>query len=329
MITGLRRRSLLALAGAGAASPSALHAQGVFPDRPVRIIAGFAAGGGVDLVARLLAEPMRANLGQAVVIENIAGAGGQIGAQAAMRSPADGYTILLGTAGEIAAGPQLYGSRLPFDPAAFEPLSCGVRVPNLLTLGASIPANSVAELIAMARARPGELTYGSGGVGNLTHLNGELFTRIADIKIEHVPYRGTGALLSDIASGRVTMTFAGPPGVLPLIREGRMKGLAVTSRSRMASLPDYPAIADYPPMAAYEMVNWYGFFAPPGTPPPILDRLNTAIVAALRDPEAGRRLAEQGCEPAPMTRTEFRSFVATETTSLTRLIRDAGIRIDS
>jgi tripartite-type tricarboxylate transporter receptor subunit TctC len=324
-MTWSRRR--VGLLAAGALASPAL-AQDTFPSRPVRIIAGFAAGGGVDLVARLLAEPMRAYLGQPVIVENNAGAGGQIGAQNVARAAPDGYTILLGTAGEIAAGPQLYGAALPFNPTtAFEPLSLAVRVPNLLAVGAPIAARSVAELVAMAKAQPGRLTYGSGGVGNLTHLNGELFARVADVQLEHVPYRGTGALLADLTAGRVTMTFAATPGLLPLIRDDKVRPLGVTSRTRMASLPDIPAIAEYAPMARYEMVNWYGFFAPAGTRPAVLDRLNAAIVAALRDPEASRRLVEQGCEPAPLTRDAFRAFVAAETTSLSQLIRDADIKV--
>ncbi|WP_426956406.1 Bug family tripartite tricarboxylate transporter substrate binding protein [Muricoccus radiodurans] len=324
---GISRRRLSAVLGGAALIPSLARAQADFPNRPVRIVAGFAAGGGIDLVARLLAEPMRVLLGQPVVVENHAGASGQIGAQVIARSPPDGYSILLGSAGEIAAAPQLYGSRLAYDPAtAFLPLSLAVRVPNLLAVGAGVPANSVAELVAMARARPGELSYGSGGVGNLTHLNGELFDRVAGVRMVHIPYRGTGALLADVASGRVTMTFAGPPGLLPLIRDGKMKAIGLTSRERMASLPGIPAIAEHPPLAAYEMVNWYGFFAPAGTPAPVVDRLNGAITAALRDPEVVRRLAEQGCEAAPTAPEEFRRFVAAETEKLGRLIREADIR---
>lgn len=323
------RRDLASLAGAALVLPRVARAQDAFPNRPVRIIAGFAAGGGVDLVARLLAEPMRAQLGQPVIVENNAGAGGQIGAQNVARATPDGYTILLGTAGEMAAGPQLYGAALPFNPTtAFEPLSLAVRVPNLLAVGAGVPAHAVADVVAMARAQPGRLTYGSGGVGNLTHLNGELFARVAGVQMEHVPYRGTGALLADVASGRVTMTFAGPPGLLPLIRDGKLRGLGVTSRTRMTSLPDIPAIAEYPPMASYEMVNWYGFFAPAGTPAPVLDRLNAGITGALRDADAAARLVEQGCEPSPMTRAGFRDFLAAETASLSRLIREANIRIE-
>jgi tripartite-type tricarboxylate transporter receptor subunit TctC len=329
-------RRLFAAIFAGALStalqlPFQAQAQSSFPERPIRLIVPFAAGGGVDIVARLLAEHMRTTLSPdgavSLVVENKGGAGGQIGAHAVAKAPPDGYTILLASAGEIAAAPALYGQKLPYNPATdLVPITLAVRVPNLLVVSSSIPARSAAELIELAQQQPGTLTYASSGVGNLQHLNGELFNRLARVEIIHVPYRGTGSTLADVATGRVSMTFAGAPALLPMIRDGKMRPLGVTSRNRVPSLPDVPALSETPALASYELVNWYGLFAPAGTPAPVLEQLHTAATSALRDPELIRKLAEQGAEAAPMAPEEFRAFVAAESAKLTQLIREADIR---
>ena len=262
-----------------------------------------------------------------MVVENRGGAGGQLGAQAVAKAPPDGTALLLASAGEIAAAPALYGDRLPYDPARdLVPITLAVRVPNLLVVSASVPARSAAELIALAKRAPGTLSYASSGVGNLQHLNGELFDRLAGVETVHVPYRGTGSTLADVAAGRVSMTYAGAPALLPLIRDGQLRALGVTSRARVATLPEVPALSETPALAAYELVNWYGLFAPAGTPAPVLERLHAVASAALRDPDLVRRLAEQGAEASPMTPDAFRAFVAAETEKLGRLVREAGIR---
>ncbi|MBE9604708.1 tripartite tricarboxylate transporter substrate binding protein [Acetobacteraceae bacterium H6797] len=330
------RRQLFCAAAAGMGALtlgpiSAARAQPSYPDRPVRLIVPFAPGGGVDIVARLLAEPMRMALspGGAIplVIENKGGAGGQLGAQTVAQATADGYTILLASAGEIAAAPALYGKNLPYDPAKnLMPITLATRVPNLLVVSSSVPAHTAAELIALAQKDPGGLSYASSGVGNLQHLNGELFNRLAKVDTIHVPYRGTGSTLGDVAAGRVSMTYAGAPALLPLIRDGKVRPIGVTSRNRLPSMPDVPALAETPALASYDLPNWYGLFAPAGTPAAVLERLNAAATQALRDPALVRKLAEQGAEAAPMSAEEFRAFVATETAKLSRLIRDADIR---
>jgi tripartite-type tricarboxylate transporter receptor subunit TctC len=332
----ITRRRLVCAAAAGAVGlaltcSSPARAQSAYPDRPVRLIVPFAPGGGVDIVARLLAEPMRMALSPGgsvpLVIENKGGAGGQLGAQTVAQAPADGYTVLLASAGEIAAAPALYGKNLPYDPARnLVPITLTVRVPNLLVVSSSVPARSAAELIALAKKDPGALSYATSGVGNLQHLNGELFNRLAQVDTIHVPYRGTGSTLADVAAGRVSMTFAGAPALLPLIRGGKLRPLGVTSRARLPSLPDIPALSETPALASYDLINWYGLFAPAGTPVPALERLHAAATKALQDPELIRKLAEQGAEAAPMSADEFRIFVAAETTKLSQLIRDADIR---
>ncbi|MBP0495521.1 tripartite tricarboxylate transporter substrate binding protein [Roseomonas sp. SG15] len=330
------RRLLLRAVAAGVPGLALLPAsrawaQPGYPERPVRIVVPFAPGGGVDIVARLLAEPMRAALspGGAVplVIENRGGAGGQLGAQAVAKAAPDGYTILLASAGEIAAAPALYGVNLPYDPIQdLIPITLVVRVPNLLVVASTVPARSAAELIELARRQPGALSYASSGVGNLQHLNGALFNSLARVDTVHVPYRGTGSTLADVAAGRVSMTYAGAPALLPLIRDGKLRPLGVTSRTRIPGLPDIPALSETPALSSYELVNWYGLFAPAGTPAPALERLHAAATQALRHSDLIRKLAEQGAEAAPMPADEFRAFVSAESTKLARLIREAEIR---
>ncbi|MEP9375987.1 tripartite tricarboxylate transporter substrate binding protein [Aquabacter sp. CN5-332] len=322
---------LLGSLGLAGGAPSAANAQSTYPDRPIRLIVPFAPGGGVDIVARLLAGPMGAALsptGSAtIVIENRGGAGGQLGARAAATATPDGYTIVLASAGEVAAAPALYGAKLPYNPAKdLVPITLVVRIPNLLVVASDVPARNAAELIALAKKEPGKLTYATSGIGNLQHLNGELFNRIAKVDTVHVPYRGTGSILTDVVSGRVSMTYGGAPALLPMVKEGKLRPIGVTSRQRIPSLPDVPALSETPELASYELVNWFGLFAPAGTPAPILERLHAAATAALRDPTLIKKLEEQGAEPAPMSAADFKAFVDAETAKLTQLIRDADIR---
>ena len=299
------------------------------PDRPVRILVGFAAGGGTDIVARLMAEPMRAALGQPVVIETRAGGSGQVAALAAARAAPDGTTLLLATAGEIVTAPLLSPGRLPYDPARdLMPITNAVRVPNLLVVGAGVPAGNAAELLALARAQPGALTYGSSGIGNLAHLNGELINRMAGVQMTHVPYRGAAAASADVVAGRVTMMFAGAPALMPLVREGRLRVIGVTSARRLGALPELPALAETPALAGYALENWFGLFAPAGLPAGVSQALHAAATSALRDAEVVRRLGEQGVEPDPGTPAEFAAFVAAEGRKLAAIIRDANITLE-
>lgn len=299
------------------------------PDRPVRILVGFAAGGGTDIVARLMAEPMRAALGQPVVIETRAGGSGQVAALAAARAAPDGTTLLMATAGEIVTAPLLSPGRLPYDPARdLMPITNAVRVPNLLVVGAGVPAGNAAELLALARAQPGALTYGSSGIGNLAHLNGELINRMAGVQMTHVPYRGAAAAIADVVAGRVTMMFAGAPALMPLVREGRLRVIGVTSARRLGALPELPALAETPALAGYALENWFGLFAPAGLPAGVSQALHAAATSALRDAEVVRRLGEQGVEPDPGTPAEFAAFVAAEGRKLAAIIRDANITLE-
>ena len=299
------------------------------PERPLRILVGFAAGGGTDIVARLMAEPMRAALGQPVLIETRAGSSGQVAALACARAAPDGTTLLLATAGEIVTAPLLSPGRLPYDPAReLEPITNAVRVPNLLVVGAMVPATNAGELLALARAEPGGLTYGSSGVGNLAHLNGELINRMAGVRLTHVPYRGAAAAIADVVAGRVSMMFAGAPALMPLIRDGQLRAIGITGERRLAALPDIPALSETPALAGYALENWFGLFAPAGLAPEVTQALHAAATAALRDADVIRRLAEQGVAPDPGTPAGFAAFVAAEGAKLATIIREANITLE-
>ncbi|KAF1019374.1 MAG: hypothetical protein GAK30_03158 [Paracidovorax wautersii] len=297
-----------------------------YPSRPVTLVVPFTAGGGVDTVARLLAERLRATLGQAVVVGNKPGASGMLGASAVTRAAGDGYTLLLGSAGETAINPLVYKERMQYQPQRdLAPITLVTRVPNVLVAAPSFPANNIAELVSYAKAHPGRLGYATSGIGNPQHLNGELLQSVAGIQMTHVPYKGAANQLVDVASGAVELAFVSYAGAAPFIKSGRVKVLAVTSARRAPFAPDIPAIAESPQAAGYDLENWFGLFAPASTPAAIQARINTAVVDALKDPELGRRLREQGGEPAPMTQQQFKDFIAGETAKYARIVESARI----
>lgn len=329
MSTSIRisRRAVL---GAGAALTLARPAlaQGDYPSRPIRIVVPFAAGGGQDITARLLAEPLRAALGQTMVVENRGGAGGMIGAQVVATAPGDGYTILLGGAGETAIAQHLH-RQMAYDPVRdLKPVSLVAKVPNVLMGSMSAPFKTVGELVEYARANPGKLSYSSSGTGNLQHLTGEMLNRMAGIDTVHVPYRGSAPAVTDIAAGRVQFGFNSLASGLSLIRDGRIRALAVTSRERLPDLPDVPPVSDYPPLSQFELINWFAVFAPGTTPDPIVERISAAIATALQDPELRRKFMEQGLLPQAMTPADFQRFVTAESEKLGRIVREANVTVD-
>lgn len=318
---------VVALATAGmlgvAASPSA-HAQTPYPARPITIVVPFSAGGGVDAVARLLGDRMRVALKQSVVIENKGGASGMLGAAAVAKAAPDGYTLLMGSAGETAINPLIY-KQMQYRPEKdLAPISLVTRVPNVLLASPTLPVKNVEELVAYAKAHPG-VTYATSGVGNPQHLNGELFASLAGVKMNHVPYKGASAQLVDVVAGNVNLTFVSMAGALPFIKAGRVKPLAVTSAKRATFAPDVPAIAEYAPLAAYSLENWFGLFAPAGTPADIQAKLNSVVNQLLKDPETIKLLQDQGGEAAPMTQDAFRDFIKTQTEQYARIVRSANI----
>ena len=319
------RRDLLLTAALAVASGEA-RAQGEFPERPVKAIVGYPPGGGVDIVARLLGESMRSVLGQPIIVENRPGASAMIGAQAVAKAPADGYTVLFAAAGEIAVNPSLYRDRMTYDAEKeLAPVALCGTVPCLVVVPASLPVRTPAELIAYARAKKGELSFSSSGIGNPQHLAGELMNHMAGTDVLHVPYRGSAPAVTDVATGRVTMSFSSLGAALPLIQDGRIRAVAVTSKERMPQLPDVAPLRDAPGLENYELVNWFGLFAPGATPTVVLERLAGAADAALADPAVTAKLMEQGIMPRRLKPAEFRGFVREEAQKFAAIVRDARI----
>jgi len=324
-----RRRLSLAVAAAAAAMPArAARAQGAegpsdYPSRPIRVIAPFPPGGGVDLTARLLADPLSRDLGQPVVVENRSGGGGVVGMEAMARAAPDGYTLAITSPGAVTAGPHL--RRLPYDAAALKHITRLVRIPSIMAARTDLPARDLREFLAMARAGR-EFRYASGGVGTAQHLTGELFNQMAGLRLIHVPYRGTGPALNDLAAKVVDIYF-GDPATLGLIRQGGARALAVTSSERWPPLPDTPAISEEVP--GYAAENWFGIAAPPGTPDDLVAFLHARIVRVMAQPETQRRYNEVGLHPATMPLDEYRAFLRADTETWGRVVRTGNIRIDS
>ena len=309
------------------ASGAAVHAQG-YPTRPIKLLVGYLPGGGVDITARHLAEALREGLGQTILVENRAGASGMVAANAVAKATPDGYTLLLAASGEIATNPHLYKQKMQYDADKdLLPITNVVMMPNVLVVNADVPVSNVAELIAYAKARPGQLNFSSSGIGNPLHLAGELFNTMAGVNIVHVPYKGAAQQTADVAAKHITMTFASVAVVQPFIAGGQVKALAVTSKSRVSVLPNVPPVAETPGMAGYQLVNWYGLFAPAGTPPEVVARLNAEVTRVLRTPEFSAKMRAIGGEANPMTPQQFRDFVSSESATFKRVIEDARVTL--
>ena len=323
----LQRRNVVAGAAcliALAAAPA--QAQQAWPTRPVRLLVAFAPGGFTDIAARILAERLSAELGQQVVVDNRAGAGGIVGTEAAARSAPDGYTLLMGTISTHAMNVGLYRN-LPYDPVRhFAPVSRVATSPNLFVAHPSTGVSDVAGLIGRAKAQPGTLTYGSGGNGTSSHLAGELFKTLASVDLLHVPFRSTAQGTSALVAGQVDLMFDTLPSALPHVREGRLRALGVTAPRRSAALPELPAVTET--VRGFEMGVWVGLFAPAGTPQPIIDRADAATRNALAAPELRARFAELGLEPFPAGPEELAAYLAAEIEKWVGVVRGANIRID-
>ncbi|MBD0273357.1 MAG: tripartite tricarboxylate transporter substrate binding protein [Acetobacteraceae bacterium] len=319
---GFSRRSLLAsaLLPLSAAAPRAQP--GPYPNRPVRLVVPFPPGGGVDLTARLLADPLARELGQPVVVENRGGAGGAIGVEQMARSAPDGHTLSLTGAGTVTAGPHL--RRLPYDPFALRHVTRLVRMPFVVAVRTDLPARTLAEFVALGRAR--EIRWASGGIGTSQHLAGELFKQMSGLLMAHVPYRGTGPALNDLAAGVVDAYF-GDPATLGVVRNGQARAMAVTSAERWPLLPETPAAAEAVP--GYRAENWYGLAAPPGTPDDVVSFLSERVRRVLAEPETARRFDEAGLHPAPLPIGEYLAFLRQDSETWDRVVREGGIRVDS
>lgn len=298
------------------------HAQPATPNRPIRLIVPFPPGGGVDLTARLLADPLARELGQGVVVENRGGAGGVIGVEAMANSPADGLTLSLTGAGTVTAGPHL--RRLPYDPFGLVHVTRLVRMPFIIALRTNLPAADLPSFMAWVRRH--ELRWASGGIGTSQHLAGELFRQMSGLPMVHIPYRGTGPALNDLAAGVVDAYF-GDPATLGLIRSGQARALAVTSPERWPLLPGTPAAAEAVP--GYAAENWYGLAAPPGTPEPVVQRLAAAVLKVMAEPGTTQRFEDAGLHPATLPRKDYLAFLRQDSETWARVVRAGNIRVDS
>jgi len=296
-----------------------------YPDKPIRILVGFAAGGPADISARLIADRFAEAWGQPVVVENVTGAAGNLATDRVAKAAPDGYTLLLAASATIVTNPSLY-QKLPFDPVKdLAPVTQICFTPNILAVPTDVPAKSVTELVAFVRAHPGALTYGSAGVGTSQHLAGELFKTMAGIDIQHVPYRGIAAVMPDLLGGRLTMAFGNISAILPLVREGKLRALAVSSPRRSASVPDLPTMIEAG-FAGFDSTAWFALMAPAGTPQPIIEKLHHETVRVLGLPEVRKRFDALGMEPVGNTPAEFAAEIARETPQWAKVIRDAGIK---
>src|SRR3954471_21928812 len=310
----------------GFAAMSESFAQ-AYPTRPIRWIVTYPPGGPTDVVARAVGAKLTEAWGQQVVIDNRAGAAGIIGTELAAKAVPDGYTLLFGTSAGLTINPAL-SSKLPYDPVKdFIPVSLLVLNPQILVLNNAVPANTVKELIAYAKARPGQLNYASVGQGSPNHLGMELLKALAGIDMVHVPYKGTGPAITDLLGGQVQLMFNSMPVVLPLVKSGKLKGLAVGSAQRSPAIPDLPTVAEAG-VPGFENVTWYGMFAPAKTSRDIIMKLNQQVVKILAQPEMAQRLASQGAEPRSSTPEELVKFMQVEATRWRKVIQAAGLKLE-
>ncbi|MBR1236342.1 tripartite tricarboxylate transporter substrate binding protein [Bradyrhizobium sp. AUGA SZCCT0182] len=301
-------------------------AQSSYPNKPVKILVGFTPGTAPDLAARILAERFAEVWGTPFVVENLQGAGSNIATERVAKAAADGTTLLMGGNSALVINPSLY-EKLPFDPVKdFAPISQVFIAANVLAVPPEQPVNTVAELVALAKAQPGKLSYGHAGVGTSQHLGAELFKYMARVDIASVPYRGTTALMPDLLANRIAMSFANIVNVVPLAKEGKLRALAITSVKRSALAPDLPTMAEsgFP---GFEAVPWFGLLAPSGTPRDIIDKLYSETVKALALPEVRKKFDELGLEPVGNTPAEFAAVITKETPEWAKVIKDAGIKL--
>ena len=320
----MRKALLLATAVTAAVAAAGDAAAQTYPSRPVNLIVGFAPGGGTDTVARVMQKKMAEYLGQSVVVENRAGAGGTIAAAVVAKAEPDGYTILLATIAALAVAPHL-NSKLPYDPIKdFAPVSMATESGNVLVVHPSVPVKTLAEFIKLANSKPGGIAYGTSGVGSAGHLAGELFRLTAKVNLTHVPYKGGGPAMSDLLGGQIPSVFASATTATPQVQSGKLVALGSTGSKRSQALPNVPTIAEQG-FPGYEATNWYAFVAPAKTPRAVVSRLNREIVRTLNDPDTHAAILKQGEEPTPSTPEELGAKIKREHATWGRVIRDAGI----
>ena len=317
---GLLAVALMPFLPADAADPA-------YPAKPVRIVVPFAAGGGVDILTRVLAQHLSDRLGQQVLVENRPGAGGNVGVDAVAKSAPDGYTLVMGTTGTHAINPGLYPN-LAYDPLRdFKPITLVASVPNLLVVNPSVKVESLKELIALAKSRPGQLNFGSFGNGTSNHLSGELLKSAAGVDITHVPYKSAPQGVSDLIAGELSLMFVNMPLALPHVQSGKLRALAVTGSKRSSTLPDLPTMIEAG-LPDYQVESWYGLLAPAGTPDDIVTRLHRETVAVLDMPAVKEFFAKQGAEPVTSSSAELERVIAGDMRQWSEVIKRSGARVD-
>lgn len=302
------------------------HAQAGYPDRPIRMIVGFSAGGTTDVVARILGKEIGDALGQPVVVENRPGAGSNIASEMVARSDADGYTLYM-VAVTSAINQSLY-TNLRFNLVDdFAPVALAVRVPNVLVVNPAVPAKTVQELVDYAKRNPGKLNYASSGSGTSIHMAGELFRQLADLKVQHIPYKGSAPAITDLIGGQVQYMFDNMPSAWPHVAAGKLRALAVTTAERSSTAPEMPTMQEsgFP---TYDVSSWFGIIAPRGTPPEIVNKLNAVTLDALAKPAIQSRLLELGAVPAKTTPAQFADFIKSEVDSWAKVVKASGARVD-
>ncbi len=322
------RRAALSLAATLAIlAPHAARAADAYPAKPVRFVVAFPPGGGTDIIARAIAQKLAERIAQQVVVDNRPGAGGNIGTDIVAKSAPDGYTMLMGSAGPLAINASLFG-KMPFDPIKdLAPVTLAASTPNVLVVHPSLRAATVKELIALAKARPGEINFASSGHGTPAHLAGELFNSMVGVKMVHVPYKGAAPALADLLGGQVQLMFSTMPPALPHVKDGKLRALAVTSAKRSPAAPDLPTL-DEIALPGFEANTWHGVVVPAGTPATIVARLNREIVAILHLPDVVERFSSQGAEALGSTPEEFAAYIRSETLKWAKVVRDSGAKAE-
>ena len=322
----MRPMIALLLAAALCGSPLALHAQAqAYPNKAVRIVAPFPAGGSADVIPRIIGEKLSLKWGQPVIVENRAGAAGNIGAEYVFRAEPDGYTLLSSPPPPLIINPNLYRN-LPFDPTQFVPVGIMVAIPNVVLVNPKVPVNSIRELIAYAKANPDKLNYASQGSGTTSHLTGEMFKSMADVRLTHIPYKGSAPALTDLLAGQVEMMFDNLGVSRQHVVSGKLKLLAVCGEKRVASLPDVPALAEILP--GFEAVAWFGIVAPPKTPMAIAERISAAVAEVLKLPDVQKRLADLSAEAIGNPPSQMAAFMKKDAERWRGVIRSAGVKAD-